>query len=175
MIRLPALRDRPEDLEANLRFELGRRERILGTRVGFNADAAEAWLRFARAPDTPWPGNFRDFSGAVLRLCTLAPSGRITRAQVNDEIAVLRRRWSTASTDPDAQLVRDVIDLALDPFDVPQLANVMRTCRASPTISEAGRRLFAVSREAKATRNDADRLRKYLARFDLTWASLTEN
>ncbi|MEO1313853.1 MAG: sigma 54-dependent transcriptional regulator, partial [Pseudomonadota bacterium] len=73
---------RPEDLEANLRFELARSERILGTRVGFNADAAEAWLRFVRAPDTPWPGNFRAFSGAVLRLCTLAPRGRITRAQV---------------------------------------------------------------------------------------------
>lgn len=172
--RLPALRDRPEDLEPNLRHELARAERALGLRVGFNADAANAWLRFARAPDTPWPGNFRDFGASILRLCTLAPRGRITRAQVNDEIAMLRRRWSAADTDTDAQLVRDLTDLPVDPFDVPQLAHVIRTCRTAATISEAGRRLFAVSREARSSRNDADRLRKYLKRFEITWAKLND-
>ncbi|SFJ67347.1 RNA repair transcriptional activator RtcR [Jannaschia pohangensis] len=173
--RLPALRDRTEDLEANLRFELARAEKILGTRVGFNADAADAWLRFARAPDTPWPGNFRDFGGAILRLCTLAPRGRITRAQVDEEVETLRRRWRMAENDPDARLVGEVTDLTLDPFDVPQLAHVIRICRTAPTISEAGRRLFAASRETRTSRNDADRLRKYLARFDLTWASLHDD
>ena len=39
-------------------------------------------------------------------------------------------------------------------------------------LSEAGRRLFAVSRSARSTTNDADRLRKYLQRFGLTWAEL---
>jgi transcriptional regulatory protein RtcR len=34
-------------------------------------------------------------------------------------------------------------------------------------LSEAGRLLFAASRKSKATVNDADRLRKYLARFGL--------
>jgi len=36
-------------------------------------------------------------------------------------------------------------------------------------LSEAGRTLFAVSRDAKAKPNDADRLKKYLARFGLAW------
>ena len=169
---LPSLRDRPEDLEANLRHELDRAEQALGMRVGFNADAAEAWLRFARAPGTAWPGNFRDFGGAILRLCTLAPRGRITRAQVDEEIAALLRRWRAADADPDVRLVADLTEAALDPFDIPQLAHVVRTCRASSTISEAGRRLFAISRESRTSRNDADRLRKYLARFDLTWADV---
>ena len=172
--RLPALRDRPEDLAANLKHELARAERTLGVRVGFNSDAADAWLRFARAPDTPWPGNFRDFSGAILRLCTLAPRGRVTRAQVDEEIETLRQRWRASEQDPDARLVAEVTQDLLDPFDVPQLANTIRVCRTSATISEAGRRLFAVSREMRKTRNDADRLRKYLARFDLTWSDLSE-
>jgi transcriptional regulatory protein RtcR len=69
--------------------------------------------------------------------------------------------------------VHDLTDVPLDPFDIPQLANVIRICRASATLSEAGRRLFSVSQEARTSRNDADRLRKYLARFDLTWISAT--
>ncbi|WP_249033309.1 RNA repair transcriptional activator RtcR family protein [Silicimonas algicola] len=169
---LPALRERPEDMEANLKYELARAERTLGTRVGFNADAAEAWLRFARAADTPWPGNFRDFSGAILRLCTLAPRGRITRAQVDNETETLKRRWRTSERDLDARLIAEVTQDLIDPFDVPQLANVIRVCRSSATISDAGRRLFAVSRESRSTRNDADRLRKYLARFGLSWSEL---
>lgn len=70
--QLPALRDRPEDLEANLHCELARAEKTLGVRVGFNADASDAWLRFSKSPTTPWPGNFRDFGGAVLRFCGFA-------------------------------------------------------------------------------------------------------
>ena len=171
---LPSLRDRTEDMEVNLEHELARSEQVLGTRIGFNADAASAWLRFARAPDTAWPGNFRDFGGAILRLCTLAPRGRITLAQVNEEIDRLRQRWATAERDEDAALVESITEMALDPFDIPQLAHVIRTCQASATLSEAGRRLFSVSRAQRSSRNDADRLRKYLARFDLSWADVAE-
>jgi transcriptional regulatory protein RtcR len=32
------------------------------------------------------------------------------------------------------------------------------------------RHLFAASRKLRTSTNDADRLRKYLARFDLAWA-----
>ncbi|RLJ41334.1 transcriptional regulatory protein RtcR [Litoreibacter meonggei] len=170
--RLPALRDRPEDLDANLRYELTRAEKALGIRVGFNADASDAWLRFAKAPTTLWPGNFRDFSGAILRLCTLAPRGRITRAQVDEEISTLQRRWRAADSDADGKVIANFVDVTLDPFDIPQLANVIRTCQRSSSISEAGRIIFAVSREERASRNDADRLRKYLARFGLVWADL---
>jgi len=50
-----------------------------------------------------------------------------------------------------------------------QLEDVLRVCSACQTLSEAGRLLFSVSRAAKRTSNDADRLRKYLARFGLEW------
>jgi len=174
---LPPLRARRDDIEPNLAFELARVERLLGARVGFNADARAQFLRFARDPGTPWPGNFRDFGASVLRLCTLAPRGRVTRALVDEEIARLRATWSRASPDRDLRLLAEVLGEAaagIDPFDRVQLAETIRTCRASPSLSEAGRRLFAVSLRRRTSTNDADRLRKYLARFGLDWAAVAE-
>lgn len=40
--------------------------------------------------------------------------------------------------------------------------------------SEAGRILFAKSRQLRKSTNDADRLRKYLARFKLNWADIAQ-
>jgi transcriptional regulatory protein RtcR len=62
----------------------------------------------------------------------------------------------------------------LDRFEAVQLAEVVRVCRASATLSMAGRRLFAVSRARRSSVNDADRLRKYLARFQLDWDSVRD-
>jgi transcriptional regulatory protein RtcR len=61
---------------------------------------------------------------------------------------------------------------ALDRFDRVQLAEVVRCCRRQRSLSAAGRELFAVSRQKRATANDADRLRKYLARFGVDHAAL---
>lgn len=55
----------------------------------------------------------------------------------------------------------------LDRFDAVQLATVLPTCREHATASSASRALFAISRLEKKSSNDADRLTKYLARFDL--------
>ncbi|MBM7066621.1 RNA repair transcriptional activator RtcR [Actibacterium sp. 188UL27-1] len=174
--RLPALRDRREDIPPNLEYELEQAEKTLGTRVGFNADAAQTYTRFAQDPASPWPGNFRDLSASIQRLCVLSPRGRITHAAVEHEMETLRTQWSQTNANPDAQLVQTTLGpdaAALDPFDIPQLAHVIRICRTSPSLSAAGRTLFAASRAQKSSRNDADRLRKYLARFDLTWDRLT--
>jgi transcriptional regulatory protein RtcR len=57
----------------------------------------------------------------------------------------------------------------IDPFDLVQLDHVLNVCRESKSLSDAGRKLFAVSRAKKAKSNDADRLKKYLARFGLRW------
>ena len=48
---------------------------------------------------------------------------------------------------------------------------VLRTSRASATMREAGRVLFAVTRGNRKITNDADRLGKYLARFGLDWSA----
>ena len=59
-----------------------------------------------------------------------------------------------------------------DIFDRIQLEHVIRICRESRSMSEAGRRLFGASRSRKTSTNDADRLRKYLSRFGLEWTQI---
>ncbi len=51
---------------------------------------------------------------------------------------------------------------------------MLDVCRVSASLSEAGRTLFAVSRQSKKQPNDADRLRKYLARFGLDWEGVRQ-
>ena len=175
--RLPGLRERPEDIEPNLDHELANCASVTGVRVSMNTEARTRFLAFATSSDATWPGNFRDLNGALLRMATLAAGGRITGDVVDDEIRRLRGGWRsiTGSESPDAVLESTVPAESLDtidPFDRVQLAEVIRVCRASHTLSDAGRRLFAASRSRKAAPNDADRLRKYLARFGLDWKAL---
>jgi transcriptional regulatory protein RtcR len=61
---------------------------------------------------------------------------------------------------------------ALDLFDRLQLRAVIAVCRRSNSLADAGRKLFAASRSKRGSVNDSDRLRKYLARFDLDWGLL---
>jgi transcriptional regulatory protein RtcR len=73
-----------------------------------------------------------------------------------------------------ATVLNDKAREKLDLFDQAQLAFVIRICGESATLSDAGRKLFAATRENRKTANDADRLRKYLARFDLDWQSIKQ-
>ena len=76
---------------------------------------------------------------------------------------------------PDERLLQEVLGAEagrLDCFDGLQLAGVIWLCRRRRNLSEAGRALFASFRQKKATFNDADRLRKYLAKFNLTWEKI---
>ena len=174
--RLPSLTERREDIEPNIEFELDRSEKRLGNRVGFNADARTRYLEFAASPATPWPGNFRDLGASVQRLCTLAPRGRITLSLVQQEVEALERQWTSAKVNPDDVLLQDLLGdrvTEIDAFDKVQLAYVIRICRKSPSLSAAGRTLFAASRATRTSRNDADRLKKYLDRFSLNWAGIT--
>ena len=172
--RLPPLSERRDDIEPLIMHLLAESERQLDRKTGFNTDALARYLRFARDPMTPWPGNMRDLQASALRLAVLAERGRVTLAMVEAEIALLNAQWSAAGTDLDADLLSGVLPdlVSLDLFDRIQLAAVIRVCRQSASLSAAGRQLFAVSREGKASQNDADRLRKYLARFSLDWASI---
>ena len=91
----------------------------------------------------------------------------------------LKAGWSTpvVEGDQDSVLATVLSDKArekLDLFDQAQLAFVVRICRESATLSDAGRKLFAATRENRKTANDADRLRKYLTRFDLDWQSVKQ-
>ncbi|MDQ7774677.1 MAG: RNA repair transcriptional activator RtcR family protein [Paracoccus aminovorans] len=175
VFRLPPLRERRQDIAAQLLAQVQASERQLGRRTGFNDDALSRYLHFARDPATRWPGNLRDLQASAHRMAVLAERSRITVGMVEAEIATLAAQWSAASRDGDQAVLAEVLDdpALLDEFDRAQLAAVIRACRDSASLSAAGRRLFAVSRQGKASQNDADRLRKYLARFGLDWAALT--
>lgn len=174
---LPGLRERPEDIEPNLEFELERVGDDLKQRLTMSREARERYLHFARSPEARWSGNFRDFGASLRRMATLCEGGRISVSEVDDELERLRAHWrgerEAAAETPESHSVLDrLLDSrrlsALDRFDRIQLEEVVRVCRTARSLSEAGRALFAASRTARATTNDADRLRKYLARFGLT-------
>lgn len=179
--RLPSLVERREDLEPNIRFELEQCAARMGVQVRFNREAAAAFLAFALSPQSTWNGNFRDLSAAVTRMATLASSGRITVEIVDDEITRLKAAWSPpasgAGNDGDEGLLLRALGpqraADLDLFDRVQLASVIGVCRRSASLSAAGRALFAVTRARRSTTNDADRLRKYLARFSLSWEAVS--
>jgi transcriptional regulatory protein RtcR len=170
---LPGLARRREDIEPNLDYELDRYAEREGERVSFNKEARTRFLAFAGSPAATWNGNFRDLAASVTRMATFAPKGRIDIATVDSELARLQRLWSgSAERNDGLDAVLDPAQLAeLDPFDRVQLAYVWQVCEESPSLSEAGRRLFAASRERRASTNDADRLRKYLARFGLDFGA----
>jgi transcriptional regulatory protein RtcR len=177
---LPALRDRPEDLEPNLDHELARVSESMGAQVSLVGEARAAFLAFARSAEAVWRANFRDFNAAIARMATLATGGRITRAVVDEECKRLAQGWARLEGSAQADsgsaafplVAEQVTDRALDLFDAAQLEEVLRVCRVSRSLSEAGRALFAVSRATKSSSNDADRLRKYLARFGLEFEGL---
>lgn len=169
---LPGLATRPEDIEPNLDFELERYAQEHGRQVRFNVEARRRYLAFATAPEARWSGNFRELGASVTRLATLAEAGRITREDVEEEIGRLRAGWQGGQTSGRVDQILGEAAANLDLFDRCQLEAVLAVCQASDSLSEAGRKLFARSRQDKKQANDADRLRKYLARFDLAFDAL---
>lgn len=170
---LPGLVERPEDIAPNLEFELLRHARESGERVRFAREAREDYLAFACSPDAQWRGNFRELSASVTRMATLAEGGNIGQHEVAEEIGRLRRNWALAAGERPSLLAGLLPQAAeLDLFERVQLEAVVTVCRESASLSEAGRKLFAVSRQARSQANDADRLRKYLARFGLDWSAV---
>ena len=177
--RLPGLAERPEDIEPNLEYELERVTEKTGRQARFNREARELFLSLAVRRDAAWRGNFRDLSAAVTRMSVLAGGGRITTDIVREEWERMTESWRRlggAEHEGEEALLSSVLGpdaRKLDLFDAAQLACVVRVCRRAHNLSEAGRLLFAHSRERKRNVNDADRLRKYLAKFGLDWESVT--
>jgi transcriptional regulatory protein RtcR len=169
--RLLSLRERLEDLEPNLDYELERFAQRKGALVSFNTSARENYLRFALSGEAHWRANFRDLNASVTRMATLATGGRITTEVVAEEIARLRHNWNSGqeeTRDPrriTARFLNSEIHGQLDLFDHMQLAAVAAICSESLSLADAGRRLFDRSREQKNSTNDSHRLRQLLAKY----------
>ncbi len=174
--QLPALKDRKEDIPANVDYEIDLYAQKSGQRVQFNKEAKHAFISFATSNEALWVGNFRDLSSAITRLCTLADSSRISVDDVKDEIERLKRAWYPTRQQSKLTHVEACLSVAeveqLDQFDANQLNFVLSVCRRHSSMASAGRELFNVSRTLKAQTNDSSRLQKYLAKFGLKWADL---
>jgi transcriptional regulatory protein RtcR len=180
---LPGLKDRREDIEPNLDFELSKILEKKGENISFNKEAREMYLKFATSSQAVWLANFRDLNASVTRMATLARGERISEANVEEEIARLQKSWRRAqgaakAKEPSASLLEQLLGAhgmaQLDRFDVAQLEDVVAVCRESASLSDAGRLLFAVSRAQKKSSNDSDRLRKYLAKFELDFQQIKD-
>jgi transcriptional regulatory protein RtcR len=174
---LPGLTQRREDIEPNVDHLLALASQELGRQVRFTREARADYLDFAQSGEAIWSGNFRDLSASTTRLATLAENGRIGVELVQAEIARLRWLWDKRPAREEASSVSldELMGAAaqqLDAFDRLQLEAVIGICRQQTSLSEAGRTLFNVSRTQRAVVNDADRLRKYLLKFGLSWEQI---
>jgi len=86
-LRLPPLRQRPEDLEPLFQYFLA----TFASELGRPAPrvSPEAWAALTRHP---WPGNVRELRNLAQRLTVLDDDGRVTLADLPDAI----RGWSDA-------------------------------------------------------------------------------
>jgi transcriptional regulatory protein RtcR len=178
---LPGLRDRPEDIEPNLDFELERVGDALGQRLSLSREARDRYLAFARSTEALWLGNFRDFGASIRRMATLCDGGRISVKDVQEELERLRLLWRAEARAEDSETTGSVVLshlltrerlASLDRFERVQLEDVVRACREARSLSDAGRLLFAASRTTRTSTNDADRLRKYLVRYGLSFQTI---
>lgn len=175
---LPGLRLRPEDIEPNLQFELDQYAQKTGRRITFSKEAREKFLAFALSRAALWKGNFRDLNAAVARMATLSLGGRVSVEAVQEEMERLMHSWEDPQAPAAAEgLLLEVLSperaADIDLFDRAQLNHVLEVCARSRSLSEAGRELFTASRGRKTSVNDADRLRKYLARFGIEWSRIS--
>ena len=199
---LPSLKDRLEDLSANIDYELARLGSEQQQQYRFESSARQLYEDFATSSDATWQGNFRDLTASMIRLTTLADSKVIRRIDVEAEIARLTELWSSSenmqsqnslsninyNTQTNSLFNPNQLELGtgeilksylnenvleeLDPFDAIQLAYVIKVCIDHKNQATAGRYLYANSRDKLKNPNDSDRLRKYLMKFGLRFDEL---
>ena len=166
---LPGLAERREDIEPNLDYELARFAKSSGKHITFNKEARALFLEYALDPATRWEGNFRELNAMILRMATLSSGGRIDLETVREELARKRKAPRKQPDFPGRDGLPSELRKGMDLFELIQLQGVLKVCRESRNLADAGKKLFDVSRRARKSVNDSDRLSKYLARYGLTF------
>jgi len=109
-IRVPPLRERPEDVQALVpHFTARSIEANGGRRIDVDAGAMSLLM------DQPWPGNVRQLENFVERLVVFTDGGSIRRSDVERELArdAMRDEGSVSGTPVLAERVRDAERLAI--------------------------------------------------------------
>lgn len=173
---LPGLKSRREDIEPNIDFELQQLTSRRKQAVSFTPKAKSKFIEFAVSPAAAWKRNFRDLSRAIDRMATLSPNGRITVEIVEREILELQKSWVEPSSIQPKKLAEKLLTEeqlnAIDDFKLIQLEAVLAVCCKCRTIAEAARLLFPKSMAVKKSKNDSDRLSKYLLKYEIEWSRI---
>ncbi len=93
-VRLPALRERPEDVRHLVRYYLNQLNQGYQRNVNITPEAMEALTRH------PWPGNIRQLRNVLERLALLAEGSFISEAEVD---AVLQSEAQSHAPQPPAR------------------------------------------------------------------------
>jgi two-component system response regulator HydG len=103
-LRIPPLRDRPEDIMPLARRYLAEGARRVGSRVtGFTPAAAGRLLAH------PWPGNVRELQNAVEHGLALCAGSRVDVADLPEELSAAPVRAAAAAARPLADVEREHI------------------------------------------------------------------
>lgn len=94
---LPSLKDRLEDLPANIDYELARLGSEQQQQYRFTPEARALYESFAMSADATWQGNFRDLTASMVRLTTLAESKIIRVDDVQAETDRLAHLWGLSN------------------------------------------------------------------------------
>jgi DNA-binding NtrC family response regulator len=109
-LRVPALRERPEDVLPLARLFLAETARRMGRKVtGFTPRAADQLLRHA------WPGNVREVQNAVEHAVALSQGSRVEVDDLPEELrTALPRPRPTGGTRPLGEVEKEYILAALE-------------------------------------------------------------
>jgi len=179
---LPSLSKRMEDFEPNLDFELSSYSQNYGEQLGFNKQARDKYLKFAKSAEATWTGNFRDLNASVTRMGVLSEGGRIDEDNVDQEIRRLENDWkedlirkpmAIPSSEKLEKLISNEKLAELDLYDKILINAVAEICSSSRSMAEAGRKLFNRSRTQKSSTNDSHRVKQLLDKYGIRFQDLS--
>jgi transcriptional regulatory protein RtcR len=164
---LPGLRDRLEDIEPNLVYELARLQEQHKVVYRMLPKAFHKYLAHATSPTAQWAGNFRDLTASVERMTTLAEKGIIDEQVVDEEIEMLQGAWhqgGPVSTNGFSLVERVLPAHQLNLFEQAQLNLVLTLCVDAKSYADLGRKVYGES----VGKNPSQRVRDFLKDHDLT-------
>lgn len=170
---IPSLKERKEDIEPNLQFEIEKIQKEANKKFTFQIDAKRTFLNFAK--NAEWKANFRDLNGCLKRITTFANAQNcvINEKIINREIKRLNEKWSINLTQNEIELKKflsqeKISELSL--VEKTKLKTIIEVCLNSKTQKEAGEKLFG--KPSKEIENYSDKLGKCLKTYGLKFASI---
>jgi transcriptional regulatory protein RtcR len=175
--QLPSLKERPEDIEPNIDYELDRYSKNAGHMLRFNKTARAKYCQFSQSKEALWTANFRDLNASITRMGTLCDGGRITEELVEEEIERLKFKWQGSTPiAPEATIIDNLLGSGasqkMDLYEQIQLAGILQACKSANSMAEAGRKLFNISRQEKSSSNDSHRVRHLLGKYNIRFEDI---